>query len=142
LKELKTISKHCKTKNILLHIDGARLFNAMESMNCSLSDFIKVSSTDVLTIGGTKAGLMFGEAVIFFKPERFKNIQYNHKRSMQLASKNRFIAAQFIGLLKDELWKKIAAHTNHLAKYFEKQLDNEQTIAYPVETNMVFLKMK
>jgi len=144
LKELKIISKHCKANNILLHIDGARLFNALAALNCSLADFIKISRADVLTLGGTKSGLMFGEAVVFFKSKRFKNINYNHKRSMQLASKNRFIAAQFSELFKDELWKEIASHTNNLAKYFEQELikTTKSAIAYPIETNMVFLKMK
>ena len=144
LKELKIISRYCNENNILLHIDGARLFNALAAMNCSLADFIKISGADVLTLGGTKSGLMFGEAVIFFKCKRFKNIKYNHKRSMQLASKNRFIATQFTALLKDGLWKKIASHTNNLARYFEKELIriNKSAIAYPIETNMVFLKMK
>lgn len=144
LKELKTIAKRCKENNILLHIDGARLFNAIAAMNCSLADFIKISGADVLTLGGAKAGLMFGEAVVFFNSKRFKNLAYNHKRSMQLASKNRFIAAQFSALLKDGLWKIIATRTNSLAKYFEQELikNNKMAIAYPVETNMVFLKMK
>jgi threonine aldolase len=144
LKELKIIAKHCRENNILLHVDGARLFNALVALNCSLADFIKISGADVLTLGGTKSGLMFGEAVLFFKSKRFKNLHYNHKRSLQLASKNRFIAAQFTELLKDGLWRKIATHTNGLAKYFEQELiktDNTKP-AYPVETNMVFMKMK
>ena len=143
MEELKIIGRHCKENNILLHIDGARLFNALVALNCSLSNFIKISRADVLTLGGTKAGLMFGEAVVFFNSERFKNLRYNHKRSMQLASKNRFIAAQFAELFKDELWKKIATHTNNLAKYFEQELSklNSTTAVYPVQTNMLFLKM-
>lgn len=98
----------------------------------------------MLSLGGTKCGLMFGEAVVFFKSKRFKNLKYNHKRIMQLASKNRFIATQFTALLKDELWKTIATHTNNLARYFEQELIkiNKTTIAYPVETNMAFLNMK
>jgi threonine aldolase len=143
LKELKIISKHCKNNGILIHIDGARLFNALVATNCSPADFIKMSGADVLTLGGTKAGLMFGEAVVFFNSKRFKNLGYNHKRSMQLASKNRFIAAQFNALLKEGLWKKIAQHTNNLTKYFEQEVIKKKlAIAYPVETNMVFLKMK
>ena len=143
LEELKIIGRHCKENNILLHVDGARLFNALVALNCSLSNFIKISGADVLTLGGTKAGLMFGEAVVFFNSKRFKNLRYNHKRSMQLASKNRFIAAQFTELFKDGLWKKIATHTNKLAKYFEQELAklNSTIAVYPVQTNMLFLKM-
>jgi len=144
LAELKEIAKYCKEKNILLHIDGARIYNALVAMNCTFKDFIKISGVDVLTLGGTKAGLMFGEAVIFFNSKRFKNIRYNHKRSMQLASKNRFIAAQFYALFQNELWKTLAKHTNNLAQYFEQEIirTDKSVIAYPVETNVVFIKMK
>jgi len=143
LNELNIISNHCKENNILLHVDGARLFNALAAMNCSLADFVKICRPDALSLGGTKSGLMFGEAVVFFNNGRFRNLNYNHKRSMQLASKNRFIAAQFIELLKDGLWKEIATHTNNLAKYFERELakTGKAETAYPVETNMVFIKM-
>lgn len=143
LTELKEIAKHCKENNILLHIDGARIFNALVAMNCSLSSFAKISCVDVLTLGGTKTGLMFGEAVMFFKSKRFNNIKYNHKRCMQLASKNRFIAAQFSEILRGELWKAIANHTNKLAKYFEQGIVkiDKLLIACPIETNMVFIKM-
>ncbi|MDP4261692.1 MAG: aminotransferase class I/II-fold pyridoxal phosphate-dependent enzyme [Bacteroidota bacterium] len=142
-KELKIIAKHCRQNNILLHVDGARLFNALAAMNCSLADFVKISGADALTLGGTKSGLLFGEAVVFFNSKRFKNLHYHHKRSMQLASKNRFIAVQFSELLKDGLWKKIATHTNNLASYFKQELmkTGNAEIAYPVETNMVFMKM-
>ncbi len=143
LKELALISKHCKQHNILLHIDGTRLFNALEAMNCTMAKFIRASGVDTLTLGGTKSGLLFGEAVIFFKSNRFRHLACNHKRSMQLASKNRFIAAQFTALLTNELWKKIAGHTNGLARYLNQQLSavDSTKAAYPVETNTVFLNM-
>jgi threonine aldolase len=141
--ELKLIADHCHENNILLHIDGARIFNALVAMNCTFSEFINASRADVLTMGGTKSGLLFGEAVIFFNRQKWKHLKFNHKRSMQLASKNRFIAAQFIELFNDDLWEKIAAHTNSLARYFEKGLGkiSESKPVYPVETNMVFMKM-
>lgn len=143
LSELKKIAKHCKENNILLHIDGARIFNALAAMNCTLSNFAKICCVDVLTLGGTKSGLMFGEAVVFFKSKRFSNIKYNHKRSMQLASKNRFIAVQFSEIFREELWITITNYTNILAKYFEECIvkTDSSLIAYPVEVNMVFLKM-
>jgi threonine aldolase len=144
LTELSVIAKICRDNNLLLHIDGARIFNALVALNCSLKDLVKASGVDVLTMGGTKSGLMFGEAVIFFNPKRFKNSKYNHKRSMQLASKNRFIATQFIELFREELWKEIASHTNDLGKYFEQELIkiDKSVIAQPVQTNMAFVKMK
>lgn len=143
LTELKKIAKHCKENNIFLHIDGTRIFNALAAMNCTLSNFARISGVDVLTVGGTKTGLMFGESVVCFKSKRFCNIKYNHKRSMQLASKNRFIAVQFSELFREELWKTITNHTNDLAKYFERGIlkIDPSMILYPVETNMVFMKM-
>ena len=144
LNELKEIAKICKEHHILLHVDGARIFNALAAMKCSFVEFIKVSGADVLTVGGTKSGLMFGEAVLFLKSKRFKDIKYNHKRSMQLASKNRYIAVQFYELLQNELWKKIANYSNELAQYFRDELIkiDSSVIAYSVETNTVFMKMK
>ncbi|MDB5227881.1 MAG: aminotransferase class I/II-fold pyridoxal phosphate-dependent enzyme [Bacteroidota bacterium] len=144
LDELEQISAVCKENNIMLHIDGARIFNALESLNCSFKDLLEASKMDALSLGGTKSGMMFGEGVVFFNTSRFKYLKYNHKRSMQLASKNRFIAAQFKALLQNELWKNIAAHTNGLAKEFEQQLRqiDDNLILHPVETNMVFLRMK
>ena len=142
--ELKKIAEICRQHHVLLHIDGARIFNALAAMKCSLSEFIKLSKADLLTLGGTKAGLLFGEAVIFFNSNRFKHLAFNHKRSMQLASKNRFIAAQFSALLSNDLWKENAAFTNDLASYFEKGVLETPgaEIIYPVETNSVFMKMR
>ncbi len=141
--ELQEISRCCKKYQVLLHIDGARLFNALAATEGSLSEFAKLSAADVITLGGTKSGLLFGEAVVFFNSKRFANLPFQHKRSMQLASKNRFIAAQFCALLKNDYWKQLASKTNSLATYCAKKLadiHNTQA-AYPVETNMVFLAM-
>jgi threonine aldolase len=98
---------------------------------------------DVLTLGGTKAGMMFGEAVIFFQSKSNGFYKYHLKRSMQLASKNRFIAAQFQAMLKDDLWQKLARHTNELAKRFEQEVTGIPgiSIVHPVQTNSVFLTM-
>ena len=141
--ELKDISAFCKTNNLLLHIDGARLFNALAAMNCSLSRFVRICGVDVLTLGGTKSGLMFGEAVIFFHSKRSSFLKMLHKRSMQLASKNRYIAAQFCALFQNDLWKTIAGHTNGLADYFSAALNAQSNlrVVYPVQTNAVFVGM-
>ncbi|MDO3645118.1 low specificity L-threonine aldolase [Mucilaginibacter sp. L3T2-6] len=141
--ELKAIKQLCSEHNMVLHVDGARFFNAAVSLDISLPGLSREVGLDVLTLGGTKTGLMFGEAVVFFNPAVNNPYKFNLKRSMQLASKNRFIAAQFKRLLQDNLWHEIAAHTNSLAKEFEKLVATipSVTIAYPVETNAVFLNM-
>jgi threonine aldolase len=141
--ELKEIKAICTANHMLLHVDGARFFNAAVQLNASLKQISEEAGVDVLTLGGTKIGLMFGEAVIFFNPAINNPFKFNLKRSMQLASKNRFIAIQFQTLLRDELWHKIAQHTNELAKLFEREIAAIPLlqITSPVETNAVFLNM-
>lgn len=142
--ELKLISQYCKKKSILLHIDGARIFNALVSLNSTLEEFIRISNPDALTLGGTKIGLMFGEVAVFFKNNQSSSLINKHKRSMQLASKNRFIAVQFKKLIENQLWKEIGTYTNQLAKEFENEINkiDSSLIIYPVETNAVFLRLK
>lgn len=141
--ELKEIKAICRTNNMLLHVDGARFFNAAVYLSSSLKQISEEVGIDVLTLGGTKIGLMFGEAVVFFNPANNNPIKFNLKRSMQLASKNRFIAVQFQTLLRNELWQQLAKHTNDLAKLFEKEIIAIPSvkIAHPVQTNAVFLNM-
>ncbi|MBS1527602.1 MAG: aminotransferase class I/II-fold pyridoxal phosphate-dependent enzyme [Bacteroidetes bacterium] len=141
--ELKAIKALCIENNLLLHADGARYFNAAAHLGLSLKEMTRDAGIDILTLGGTKAGMMFGEAVIFFTRDTSGSRKYNLKRSMQLASKNRFIAAQFTRMLHDDLWLKLAGRTNNLAAEFEKRIANIPgiSIAHPVETNAVFLKM-
>ncbi|HVV53956.1 MAG TPA: aminotransferase class I/II-fold pyridoxal phosphate-dependent enzyme [Mucilaginibacter sp.] len=141
--ELQAIKTVCAENNLILHADGARYFNAAVHLGISPGQMARDAGIDVLTLGGTKAGMMFGEAVIFFHPDHARRYKYNLKRSMQLASKNRFIAAQFTAMLQNNLWHRLAAHTNQLAKEFEKRASSIASveIAHPVETNAVFLKM-
>ncbi|HWD88239.1 MAG TPA: aminotransferase class I/II-fold pyridoxal phosphate-dependent enzyme [Mucilaginibacter sp.] len=141
--ELQEIKAICDDNKLLLHVDGARFFNAAVFLNSSLKEMTRETGIDILTLGGTKAGMMFGEAVIFFNKDASGSRKYHLKRSMQLASKNRFIATQFKAMLQNDLWKKLAVYTNRLAKEFEKQVADIPgiKIAHPVETNAVFLHM-
>ncbi|MGZ3832120.1 MAG: threonine aldolase family protein [Mucilaginibacter sp.] len=143
MEELKAIKAICTKNNMLLHVDGARFFNAAVHLNASLKQMSLEAGVDVLTLGGTKIGLMFGEAVIFFHPAINNSYKFNLKRSMQLASKNRFIAVQFRALLQSDLWCEIAQHSNQMAKLFESEVAAipSVTVAYPIETNAVFLNM-
>jgi threonine aldolase len=141
--ELQSIKAFCKVHNLLLHIDGARFFNAAANPGVSLRALSTEIGIDALTLGGTKIGMMFGEAVIFFEPAQCNPFGFMHKRSMQLASKNRFIAVQFTRLFEHGLWMKIADHTNQLAKYFEQQVKPiaQVKVVFPVQSNVVFLKL-
>ncbi|MEO8406331.1 MAG: beta-eliminating lyase-related protein [Chitinophagaceae bacterium] len=141
--ELLTIKKICLDNKMLFHIDGARFFNAAAHLNVSLKKISSEIGVDILTLGGTKNGIMYGEAVIFFNMPDTNSFRYHLKRSMQLASKNRFIAVQFLALFENELWKDFAVHTNNLAKTFAAEISNvpEIRIVYPVESNAVFAEI-
>lgn len=122
-------------------MDGSRIANAAVTLNKSFREFTVDAGVDVLSFGGTKNGLMFGEAIIFFKKELAENFKYIRKQGMQLNSKMRFISSQFEALLSNELWKRNATHTNELAKLLEKGLKEISgvTITQKVQGNGVFL---
>ncbi|TKK70948.1 low specificity L-threonine aldolase [Ilyomonas limi] len=138
LEEMKELVAIARKSNLYVHIDGARLFNAAVALDCSLKE--AVASADAVSLGGTKAGMMIGEAVIFLNKDLYNESGYLLKRSMQLASKMRFISCQFEAMLSNDLWKKIATHTNAMAKLLAKGLQQfeEVQITQPVDTNAVF----
>lgn len=140
LAELQAIGAVCREYGIYLHIDGSRLFNALASLNCSPAELIAASGADIVSLGGTKSGMMYGEAVLVFNDQLKSNFLYRHKQSMQLASKTRFIAAQFDALLHNDLWKRGATHANEMAQLLAKGLSGipEMRITRPVEANVVF----
>jgi len=143
LDEMRVIKGICQDHGLLLHVDGARLFNAAVSLNVPLKTITQDVGVDVLTIGGTKIGMMFGEAVVFFNRGNAGVHKFHLKRSMQLASKNRFIAAQFSALFHDDFWRQLATRPNDLAKRFENEIAGISwlKIAYPVQTNAMFANM-
>lgn len=140
IEEIKAISALCRTNGLYLHMDGSRFFNAAASLGCSLADLSVHAGVDILSLGGTKAGMMFGEAVVVFNKELAKDIEFKHKQVMQLASKTRFIAAQFGAMLADELWRKTATHANNMAKLLSTTLaaNPQVQITRAVEANAVF----
>lgn len=138
--ELKAVGKLAKEQGLYYHIDGSRFFNAAASLGCSLKELSTDIGLDILSLGGTKAGMMYGEAVVVFNKELAKHIAFKHKQSMQLASKNRFIAAQFEAMLTNELWRKHAAHANAMAQLLYdniKDIPGVQ-VTKPVQANGVF----
>lgn len=143
IEELRGIAAICKKHNLIFHMDGCRLANAAASMGCSLAAISSEVGVDVLSFGGTKNGLMFGEAVIFFRPELAKEFSYIHKQSLQLNSKMRFISAQFIPYLKDKLWFKYATCANQMCQKLADGISklDEIKIAYPVQTNQLFVHL-
>lgn len=114
--ELKEICDYAHAHNMYVHMDGARLSNAIAYLGCSPKEITADAGIDVLSFGGTKNGMMFGEAVIFFNTSAANEIPFIRKQLMQLHSKTRFIAAQFSAVLKDNLWLKTASHANRMAQ--------------------------
>lgn len=114
--ELREICDYAHAHNMYVHMDGARISNAIAYLDCSPREITSAAGIDVLSFGGTKNGMMFGEAVIFFNPSVAKEVKYIRKQLMQLHSKTRFIAAQFSAVLKNDLWLKAARHSNQMAQ--------------------------
>lgn len=113
--EIELISSFAHEHGLRLHMDGARLANAAASLGVSLADMTSNVGVDVLSFGGTKNGMIAGEAVVFFDPELARNFPYRRMQGTQLASKMRFIAAQFDALFTDDLWLRSAQHSNRMA---------------------------
>lgn len=123
-----------------LHVDGSRISNASASLGLPIKEFITDQGVDALSFGGTKNGLLIGEAVVFFRKELAEDFQYIRKQRAQLFSKNRFIAAQFDAYLRDGLNIRLASHSNSMAKYLQSELAGikDVIISRPVETNVIF----
>lgn len=138
--EIKKITDFAHANNLLVHIDGARLANAAVSLNCSLSALTRDAGIDILSFGGTKNGMMFGEAVIFFDKKLSAEFKYVRKQGMHLVSKMRFLSAQFSALLSHDLWRRNAQHAHEMAQmlYHEIKKIPEITITQSVESNVVF----
>jgi threonine aldolase len=141
--EIRDLADLAHSQGLYLHMDGARLANAAARLGAGLGDLTRESGVDVLSFGGTKNGLMFGEAVVFLRPELAAGFKYLRKQGMQLASKMRFIAAQFETLLKGDLWLRNATHANKMAALLAKKLYGLDAvkITQAVETNVVFAEL-
>lgn len=113
--EVRAIAEHVHSKGMKLHMDGARLANAAAHLNVPLRAFTRDAGVDILSFGGTKNGLLFGEVVIALNPAAAQGLIYLRKMNMQLASKMRFMSAQFIALLEGDLWLRSASHANAMA---------------------------
>lgn len=140
LDEIRTIAEYTHEQGMLLHMDGARISNAAVSLSCSFREMSVDAGVDVLSFGGTKNGMMYGEAVVFFNKDLCSDFKYRRKQGMQLASKMRYIAAQFSAFLQDDLWKSNARHANLMAQKLHaavKDIPGVQ-VTRKVESNAVF----
>lgn len=140
LDEIRQIVSLAHGRGLLVHMDGARLANAAAALGCSLREVSFDCGVDLLSFGGTKNGLMLGEAVVVRDPALADDLLYLRKGSMQLASKMRFIAAQFDALLTDDLWLRGAANANAMAARLAAAVGQLEgvTLTRPVQANAVF----
>ncbi len=138
--EIAAIADLAHENNMYLHMDGARIANAAASLGLDFREFTGDVGVDILSFGGTKNGMMYGEAIVFFNRDLTENFKYIRKQGMQLASKMRFISAQFMRYLSDDLWLKNASHANKMARLLESELQDvpEVKITQKVEANGVF----
>jgi threonine aldolase len=138
--ELKTLADFAHRNNMLLHMDGARISNAAVSLNANFKEITRDVGVDVMSFGGAKNGMMYGEAVVFFDKKMAADFKYIRKQGMHLPSKMRFISAQFEALLSGDLWKRSATHANRMARILATELEKVPQIklTQPVEANGVF----
>lgn len=143
LSELKTLIDWAKSKKITVHIDGARLSNAVAHLQTTFKAMTTDLGVDVISFGGTKNGLMMGEAVIFLNKDLAVDFKYLRKQCAQLPSKSRFIAAQFDRYFQDDLWKSIAEHSNSMARKLYEGVQGipHVTVREPPQSNAVFAKI-
>jgi threonine aldolase len=141
--ELAALAELAHGHGMILHVDGARLCNAAAALEVGLGALAGEVGVDALSFGGTKAGLLAGEAVIYYDAEAAARAVYYRKQSTQLASKMRFVAAQLSALLTGELWREIAGHANQMAARLGAGLAALPGVELvrPVETNGVFARL-
>jgi len=141
--EIKAIGDFAKENNLYLHVDGARIANAAVALDVDFKTMITDTGVDILSFGGTKNGLMFGEAVVILNEELKTNFELYRKQGMQLASKMRYISAQFIALMQNNVWKKNAEQANSMAMLLAEKLSKYPEIQFTqaVETNGLWVKM-
>ncbi|MFY9652253.1 threonine aldolase family protein [Trebonia sp.] len=141
LAELRKVREFCADNGLRVFMDGARLANAAAYLGCTLAELAE--QADVLSFGGTKNGAMGVEAVIVMHSGDAANAPYLRKQHMQLSSKMRFLAAQFIALLDDDLWLQNARHANAMASRLAAGLADLPgvEVVYPVEADAVFARL-
>ena len=141
LDEIKKFKKIKEKYGLALHMDGARFANALVSLGCTAAEMTWLSGVDMLSFGATKNGAMMAEALIVFNTEYTKQIKRWRKRSGHLISKMRYISAQLVSYLENDLWMQLAAHANQQANLFYEKTKHHINFTHPVEANEVFCQL-
>lgn len=141
--EIRTICEHAHERGMLVHLDGARLANAAAALDVPMRALTNVPGVDVISLGGTKNGMLFGEAVVVLNPDAVRRMKHIRKLSMQLASKMRFLSVQLEALLAGDLWLRNARHANAMAQRLAAGARTVPgvEILYQVQANAVFARL-
>lgn len=142
VEEIRAIADHVHEHGMTLHMDGARISNAAAALGVPLREFTTDAGVDILSFGGTKNGLLYGEAVVVLNPKVSEGLLFLRKLNMQLASKMRFVSAQLIALLSDDLYLRSAGHANEMASRLRGALEEASLpgieFTQPTQANAVF----
>lgn len=143
LSEIKALAEFAHSREMILHMDGARAANAAAALGVSLKAMTTDCGVDVLSLGGTKNGAMGAEAVVVLNPSLGLDLPYLRKQGMQLASKMRFISAQWVALFENDLWLMNATHANQMARLLAESVANVKGVelTQKTEVNAVFAKL-
>jgi threonine aldolase len=144
--EVRAIADYVHARGMVLHMDGARISNAAAALDVPLRDFTVDAGVDILSFGGTKNGLLYGEAVVLLDPAKSDGLIFLRKLNMQLASKMRFVSAQLLALLADDLYLRSASHANAMASRLRSALEagiadgsiSGLSFSQPTQANAVF----
>ncbi|MGX5681647.1 threonine aldolase family protein [Schumannella luteola] len=140
--EVRAIADYAHERGMVLHMDGARLSNAAAALGTGFREFTTDAGVDILSFGGTKNGLLYGEAIVVLNPAASDGLVFLRKLNMQLASKMRFVSAQLIALLTDDLWRRSAGHANAMAARLRSALEDAALpglgFTQPTQANAVF----
>ncbi len=141
--EVAAVAEACRSRSLTLHMDGARFANALSHLGCSPADLTWRAGVDILSFGATKNGAMAAEAVVFFDPALAAGFERRRKRAGQLWSKQRFLSAQLLAYLEDDLWLRNAAHANAMAALLARGLSGMPAVRVmqKVQANELFVAM-
>ncbi len=140
VEEIKAIVDFAHSRGIYVHLDGARLANAVVALGCSFADLTTHTGIDILSFGATKNGAMLAESIVSFRPELSSGMKYLRKMGMQLYSKMRYSSAQWLAYLSDNLWYDNAKNANNMAQYLYEELSKipEITLTQEIQANALF----
>ena len=140
VEELKEIANVCKENDLLLHMDGSRLYHAAVRLHVGLDEIVTASHLDLLSLGGTKNGLMSAESLLIFNPNLYAGSDHLQKQTLQLVSKQRYLSAQYHPFFQGGLWRSLAKQANQKAQEIAALIEETPSLAlsYPVETNQIF----